>query len=209
MLVTEWMESTGSLARVIREGTQEERDHYGLLFVRFMMDAPRRTGLLHADPHPGNFRTIPAADGSPGRLGVLDYGAVARLPDRELPRSLGALIRIALMEDYEQLVTALRDEGFVRERIRIDAEQLRAYLGPFLEPASVEEFQFSRAWMQQQFRRINDPRGDAYAAMLRLNLPPAYMLIHRTFAGGVGVLSQLEAKVPFRQVLLGSLPGLR
>ena len=207
VLVTEWMESTGSLARVIREGTQEERDHYGLLFVRFLMDAPRRTGLLHADPHPGNFRTLPAADGSPGRLGVLDYGAVARLPDRELPRSLGALIRIALLEDYEQLVTALRDEGFVRERIQIDAEQLRAYLGPFLEPASVDEFQFSRAWMQEQFRRINDPRGDAYTAMMRLNLPPAYMLIHRTFAGGVGVLSQLEARVPFRQVLLDSLPG--
>jgi predicted unusual protein kinase regulating ubiquinone biosynthesis (AarF/ABC1/UbiB family) len=207
VLVTEWMESTGSLARVIREGTQEERDHYGHLFIRFLMDAPRRTGLLHADPHPGNFRTLPAADGSPGRLGVLDYGAVARLPDRQLPRSLGALIRIALMEDYDQLVMALRDEGFVRDRIRIDAEQLRAYLGPFLEPASVEEFQFSRSWMQQQFRRINDPRGDAYAAMLRLNLPPAYMLIHRTFAGGVGVLSQLEAKVPFRAVLLNSLPG--
>lgn len=207
VLVTEWMESTGSLAKVIREGTQAERDHYGLLFVRFLMDAPRRTGLLHADPHPGNFRTIPAADGSPGRLGVLDYGAVARLPDRELPRSLGALIRIGLMEDYEQLVTALRDEGFVREKIRIDAEQLRAYLGPFLEPASVDEFQFSRAWMQEQFRRINDPRGDAYAAMMRLNLPPAYMLIHRTFAGGVGVLSQLEARVPFRSVLLDSLPG--
>ena len=207
VLVTEWMESSGSLARVIREGTQEERDHYGLLFVRFLMDAPRRTGLLHADPHPGNFRTIPGADGSPGRLGVLDYGAVARLPDRELPRSLGALIRIALMEDYDQLVTALRDEGFVRERIQIDAEQVRAYLGPFLEPASVEEFQFSRSWMQEQFRRINDPRGDAYAAMMRLNLPPAYMLIHRTFAGGVGVLSQLEARVPFRSVLLDSLPG--
>jgi predicted unusual protein kinase regulating ubiquinone biosynthesis (AarF/ABC1/UbiB family) len=207
VLVTEWLESTGSLARVIREGTQEERDHYALLFIRFLMDAPRRTGLLHADPHPGNFRTIPAADGSPGRLGVLDYGAVARLPDRELPRSLGALIRIALLEDYEQLVTALRNEGFVRERIQIDAEQLRAYLGPFLEPASTEEFQFSRAWMQEQFRRINDPRGDAYAAMMRLNLPPAYMLIHRTFAGGIGVLSQLEARVPFRQVLVDSLPG--
>ena len=207
VLVTEWMESSGSLARVIREGTQEERDHYGLLFARFMLEAPRRTGLLHADPHPGNFRTIPTADGAPGRLGVLDFGAVARLPDRELPRSLGALIRIALMEDYEQLVTALRDEGFVRDRIQIDAEQVRAYLGPFLEPASVEEFQFSRAWMQQQFRRINDPRGDAYSAMMRLNLPPAYMLIHRTFAGGVGVLSQLEAKVPFRSVLLDSLPG--
>lgn len=207
VLVTEWMESEASLARIIREGTQEERDHYGHHFLRFMFESPSRTGLLHADPHPGNFRPLPNADGSPGKLGVLDFGAVARLPERHLPRSMGALIRIATMEDYDALVTALRDEGFIREKIRIDAEQLRSYLGPFLEPAAVEEFQFSRAWMQEQFRRVNDPKGDAYTTMLRLNLPPAYMLIHRTFAGGIGVLSQLEAKVPFRQVLTDSLPG--
>ncbi len=207
VLVTEWMDSADSLARIIREGTQEERDHYGYRFLRFMFEAAGRTGMLHADPHPGNFRLLPEEDGSPGRLGVLDFGAVARLPERQLPRSLGALIRIATMEDYEQLVTALRDEGFIRDRIRIDAEQLRAYLGPFIEPASVEEFHFSRAWMQNQFRRVNDPRGDAYSVMLRLNLPPAYMLIQRTFAGGIGVLSQLEARVPFRQVLIDSLPG--
>jgi predicted unusual protein kinase regulating ubiquinone biosynthesis (AarF/ABC1/UbiB family) len=207
VLVTEWMQSPASLARIIREGTQEERDHYGRQFLRFMFEAPSRVGLLHADPHPGNFRLLPNDDGSPGRLGVLDFGAVARLPERELPRSLGALIRIATMEDYKQLVTALRDEGFIRERVQIDADSLRAYLAPFLEPASVEEFHFSRAWMQDQFRRLNDPRGEAYPVMLRLNLPPAYVLIHRTFSGGIGVLSQLEATVPFRQVLLDSLPG--
>ncbi len=207
VLVTEWMESAGSLAHVIRDGTQEQRDHYGNLFLRFMFEAPGRTGMLHADPHPGNFRLLPGKDGAPDRLGVIDFGAVARLPERQLPRKLGALIRIATMEDYEQLVTALRDEGFIRERIRIDADQLRAYLGPFIEPASVDDFRFSRSWMQEQFRRINDPRSEAYPVMLRLNLPPAYMLIHRTFAGGVGVLSQLEAQVPFRQVLAESLPG--
>ena len=207
VLVTEWMESADSLAHTIRVGTQAERDHYGYRFLRFMFEAPGRTGMLHADPHPGNFRLLPGADGGPGRLGVLDFGAVARLPERQLPRSLGALIRIATMEDYEQLVTALRDEGFIRERISIDADQLRAYLGPFIEPASVEEFHFSRSWMQEQFRRINNPRGEAYPVMLRLNLPAAYMLIHRTFAGGVGVLSQLEARVPFRQMLEESLPG--
>ena len=207
VLVTEWMDSKGSLARIIREGTQEERDHYGRLLIRFMFDAPRRTGLLHADPHPGNFRQVVDADGGPGRLGVLDYGAVARLPEGGLPRSMGALIRIALLEDYDQLVTTLRDEGFIRDKVRVDAEHLRASLGPFLEPASVEEFHFTRAWMQEQFRRVQDPRGDAYSTMMRLNLPPAYMLIHRTFAGGIGVLSQLEARIPFRQVLVECMPG--
>ena len=41
--------------------------------------AQPRTGMLHADPHPGNFRILPNDDGSPGRLGILDFGAVARL----------------------------------------------------------------------------------------------------------------------------------
>ncbi len=130
VLVTEWMESPNSLAHIIREGTQEERDHYGYAFLRFMFGAPARTGMLHADPHPGNFRLLPREDGSPGRLGVLDFGAVARLPERQLPKTIGALIRIATMENYDELVTALRDEGFIRERIQIDADQLRAYLGP-------------------------------------------------------------------------------
>jgi predicted unusual protein kinase regulating ubiquinone biosynthesis (AarF/ABC1/UbiB family) len=207
VLVTEWLDSPASLASVIRNGSQEERNHYGELFVRFLFGGPVRTGMLHADPHPGNFRLLPGPDGSPGRLGVLDYGAVARLPDGGLPPGLGELIRIACLDDYDQLVTALREEGFIKESVNVDPDRLRSYLGPFIEPARTETFAFSRAWMQDQFKRVNDPRGDAYAVMLRLNLPPAYLLIHRTLVGGIGVLSQLGATIPFRSILEESLPG--
>jgi predicted unusual protein kinase regulating ubiquinone biosynthesis (AarF/ABC1/UbiB family) len=207
VLVTTWLDSPASLAEVIRDGTQRERNHYGETFVRFLFGGPARTGMLHADPHPGNFRILPQPDGSPGRLGVLDYGAVARLPERGLPRSLGALIRIACLDDYDQLVGGLRAEGFIKDNVRVDADRLRSYLGPFIEPARAETFTFSRAWMQEQFKRINDPRGDAYPVMMRLNLPPAYLLIHRTWVGGVGVLSQLEATIGFRRILEESLPG--
>jgi predicted unusual protein kinase regulating ubiquinone biosynthesis (AarF/ABC1/UbiB family) len=207
VLVTEWLDSPASLARVIVDGSQDERNHYAGLYARFLFGSPSRTGLLHADPHPGNYRIIPGPGGEPGRMGVLDYGAVARLPERGLPRSLGALIRIAAMDDYDELVDHLRSEGFIRERIRVDADQLRSYLGPFIEPAGQETFTFSRAWMQQQFRRLNDPRSDDYGTMLRLNLPPEYLLIHRTWTGAIGVLSQLEAELPFRQLLEENLPG--
>ncbi|HEU4568050.1 MAG TPA: AarF/ABC1/UbiB kinase family protein [Marmoricola sp.] len=207
VLVTDWMDSAGSLAQLIRGGTKAERDHYGWLLARFLFSCPSRTGMLHADPHPGNYRLLPGVDGGPGRLGVLDFGAVARLPEREMPRTIGSLIRIASMDDYDQLVDALRDEGFIRERIQVDAEALRSYLGPFIEPTSVEEFTFSREWMQEQFRRLNDPRGDAFPVMLRLNLPASYLLIHRTWVGAIGVLSQLGATVPFRALLEESLPG--
>jgi len=42
---------------------------------------------------------------------------------------------------------------------------------------------------------------------MKLNLPPSYLLIHRTWLGGIGVLSQLEAEAPFRAILTEYLPG--
>ncbi|GAA1164497.1 AarF/ABC1/UbiB kinase family protein [Nocardioides aquiterrae] len=207
VLVTEWLESPASMASIIAGGTQEERDHYGELFVRFLFSGPARTGMLHADPHPGNYRIIPGPDGEPGRLGVLDFGAVARLPERNLPEAMGRLLRVAADEDVDDLVDGLRREGFIKERISVDPHQLLDYLAPFVEPTKVERFRFSRAWMRTQFARINDPRNPAYTVGLKLNLPPSYLLIHRTWLAGVGVLCQLECEAPFRQILTESLPG--
>lgn len=63
VLVTEWVTGT-PLADIIREGTEEERDEAGRLMATLHLSAPQRAGLLHADPHPGNFRLLPD-----GRLG--------------------------------------------------------------------------------------------------------------------------------------------
>jgi predicted unusual protein kinase regulating ubiquinone biosynthesis (AarF/ABC1/UbiB family) len=202
VLVTEWLESSYSLAHVIREGSQEERDHYGELFVRFLFSGPARTGMLHADPHPGNYRVLPD-----GRLGVLDFGAVARLPDGQLPEAMGRLMRVALDSDPDQLVAGLRAEGFIKDRITVDPQMVLDYLAPFLEPARTERFRFSREWMRTQFERINDPRNPTFTVATRLNLPTSYMLIHRTWLGGIGLLSQLGAEAPFRAILEEFLPG--
>ena len=207
VLVSEWMESPASLASIIATGTTEERDHYGELLVRFLFSGPARTGMLHADPHPGNFRLLPNADGSPGRLGVLDFGAVARLPERALPAALGRLLRLAADDDPEALAAKLRDEGFIKKGITLDPTLVADYLAPFAEPTRVERFRFSREWMRSQFERINNPRDPSFTVATKLNLPPSYLLIHRTWLGGIGLLSQLEAEAPFRAILEESLPG--
>jgi predicted unusual protein kinase regulating ubiquinone biosynthesis (AarF/ABC1/UbiB family) len=207
VIITEWLESPASLATVIADGTQEERDHYGQLFVRFLFDGPLRTGMLHADPHPGNFRILPHEDGTPGRLGVLDFGAVARLPDRGLPRAMGRLLRIAATEDHEELVEGLRREGFIKDNIQVDAQLVLDYLSPFVEPTEVERFRFTREWMRGQFERLNDPRQPSFTMATKLNLPPSYVMIHRTWLGGIGLLSQLGTEAPFRSILEELLPG--
>ncbi len=200
VIVSEWMEGE-PLSRIISDGSQEQRDRFGLLYVRFLFSGPARVGMLHADPHPGNYRVLPD-----GRLGVLDFGAVARLPGG-LPPSIGRLLKRALAGDGDEVLAGLREEGFVKPTIKLDGEQLLDYLAPFTEPAAVERFTFSRAWMRTQFARINDPRQPGYTVGLKLNMPPAYLLIHRVWIGGIGVLSQLGTEAPFRGELERWLPG--
>ncbi|GAA5024530.1 AarF/UbiB family protein [Actinopolymorpha pittospori] len=200
VLVTDWLDGT-PLSAVIADGTQEERDRAGLLLVRFLFSGPARAGLLHADPHPGNFRITPD-----GRLGVLDYGLVARLPDG-FPPQIGRLLRIGLDGDSERVLEGLRAEGFIKPHIEIDAEDLHDYLKPFTEPAREPTFRFNREWMRTQFQRITDVRGSSAKTAFKLNLPPSYALIHRVWSGGIGVLAQLGAEAPFRGELERWLPG--
>jgi len=206
LLVTEWMDSNGSLAYLISDGTQAERNHYGELYARWIFGSPARTGMLHADPHPGNFRILPTVEDL-GGLGVLDFGAVARLPQGRLPDYIGTLLGIALTDDYASAEPLLREAGFIRPAIKVNPEDLGAYLGPFMEPARTPTYTFSRQFMRKQSARLSDPRNEGSNMLFRLNMPPAYMLMHRTWVGGIGVLCQLEAEIPFRQILEESLPG--
>jgi predicted unusual protein kinase regulating ubiquinone biosynthesis (AarF/ABC1/UbiB family) len=200
VLVSEWVGGT-PLSRIIASGTPEQRDRAGLLLARFLFSGPPRAGLLHADPHPGNFRLL-----DDGRLAVLDYGAVNRLPDG-LPQPIGPLLRLAVAGDADGVLAGLRDEGFVRAGIDLDARALLDYLAPILDPAREETFRFSRSWLRGQAVRIGDPRSPAYSTGLRLNLPPEYLLIHRVTTGAIGVLCQLEAQARWRDELERWLPG--
>ncbi|MFY9999652.1 MAG: AarF/ABC1/UbiB kinase family protein, partial [Trebonia sp.] len=200
VLVTEWMDGT-PLSKIISGGTQAQRDRAGILFTRFLFSGPARAGLLHADPHPGNFRLL-----DDGRLGVLDFGAVDRLPDG-LPPFLGRLLRI--MHDPEpdvaEVERELRANGFLRPGISVDLDALRAFLAPMAEPSSVETFKFSREWLRGEATRVTDLSASSVSR--RFNVPPSFVLIHRVSTAGTGVLCQLECEAAFRAEVLRWVPG--
>ncbi|NUO41886.1 MAG: AarF/ABC1/UbiB kinase family protein, partial [Streptomyces sp.] len=66
---------------------------------------------------------------------------------------------------------------------------------------------FTRGWMRSQAARIADIRSPAYQLGKQLNLPPAYLLIHRVTLSTIGVLCQLGATVRLREELEAWLPG--
>jgi predicted unusual protein kinase regulating ubiquinone biosynthesis (AarF/ABC1/UbiB family) len=199
VLVMDWMDGT-PLSKIISDGTKEERDRAGILLVRFLFSGPARAGLLHADPHPGNFRLL-----NDGRLGVLDFGAVDRLPDG-IPPFIGKLLRIMHGDgDIDEVEQELRAQGFLREGIEVDLDALRAFLAPLAEPSRVESFKFSREWMRGEAGQVTDLRPSNIGR--KFNVPPSYVLIHRVSTAGIGVLCQLECEGPFRAEVIKWIPG--
>jgi len=201
VLVTEWIGGT-PLSTIIRNGTRDQRDRCGVLMVRLMVEGPQRVGMLHADPHPGNYRLL-----EDDRLGVLDFGAVNRLPEG-LPPAIGRLLAVALDGEAGALHDGLRAEGFIKPHVKVDPDRLLDYLLPFLEPLAVERFRFDRPWLRGQAARVSDPRNPGYTLGLQLNLPPQYLLIHRVWLGGIGILCQLGSEANWREEFASMLPGL-
>ena len=137
VLVSEWMDGT-PLSKIIASGTQEQRNNAGMKLARFHFTSPERAGLLHADPHPGNFRLL-----DDGRLGVLDFGACNRLPDG-FPEPMKNLLKHALDDDAIGLYEGFKKDGFILGEVDVDPQLVLEYLVPLVEPLRTETFKYSR-----------------------------------------------------------------
>ena len=201
VLVSEWLEGI-PLAKVIEKGNQQERNNAGIRLARFHFTAPTRAGLLHADPHPGNFRVL--AD---GRLGVLDFGACNRLPNG-FPEPFKRLLRNALEGDAIALYNGFKEDGFILADVDVDPQLVLDYLLPLVEPLRTEHFAYTREWLREQSVRVGDPRNPTAKIGFQLNLPPEYVLIHRVTLGTTGIFCQLRAAGNFRDEALSWFPEI-
>ena len=199
VIVQDWVGGT-PLAEVARTGSQQQRDALGHAYQLFLVSGPERAGLLHTDPHPGNFRLL-----DDGRLAVLDFGSVLALDG--MPPTFGRLLRALVETDADQVLTRLTEDGFVAPGKALEVDKLIDYLAPFSEPARHEQFSFTRQWLRTEFGRVNDPRSPDFAVALQLRMPAEQLFTHRVWLGMVGVLCQLGATVPVAPVLRRWLPG--
>jgi predicted unusual protein kinase regulating ubiquinone biosynthesis (AarF/ABC1/UbiB family) len=196
VLVTDWVD--GRKLTTVIDDPQAIRNQVALDYVTFLFAGPKLAGVLHGDPHPGNY--LLTAD---GRLGVLDFGLVSHMPNG-LPEPMGRLIRNAVDGDADLVRAGMAEEGLLTTDA--DPADLLDYFAPFIEPASVEMFSFNRAWAQTQFQRVQANLGPN-SLTAKLNIPPAYSMLYRVWMGGITVLSQLDVEADFAAVLREYLPG--
>ncbi|HEY2191648.1 MAG TPA: AarF/ABC1/UbiB kinase family protein [Actinomycetospora sp.] len=194
VLVSEWLDGVPLSAWSIRPATtaaeQAERDRVAGALVELLFSSPARVGLLHADPHPGNVLVL-----RDGRVGLVDFGAVAELPDG-VPAVLGRLMRM-LADDDPGVTAAARAAGFLTGDT--GDEDLGAWVGGMADPLRDETFHFTEAWMRRQGHRVVSPFGAAHRGTGRsLDLPARWMSLLRVTGGWMSVLARLDVTVPVR-----------
>jgi predicted unusual protein kinase regulating ubiquinone biosynthesis (AarF/ABC1/UbiB family) len=200
VMVSEWTEGK-SMAEIIRKGTPDERDLCGTRLFELTFDAPTRVGMMHGDAHPGNFMMM--AD---GRMTVIDFGAVAPLPDG-LPVEMGMMIRYALEKNYDLLLPAMEKIGFIRAGEQLSVEAVDEMLAQYVEPMQVPVFHYTRKWLQRHAAQ-NMERAPQQIKMARqMDLPASLAIPLRVIASTVAISCQLDCHVPVQAMALELIPG--
>jgi predicted unusual protein kinase regulating ubiquinone biosynthesis (AarF/ABC1/UbiB family) len=170
-----------------------DRDRVFAILVRCFCAQVLEHGLLHADPHPGNFLVL---DGTAGpRLALLDFGCVQRFP-AERRRAYARLCLAVLAGDPAQLADLFAAMGFATRDG--DAAALGAFADLLLAAF--------RADSDQPLAALDPP-----AAMRRIlhltrdnpivAVPPDFVLLGRVFATLGGLLLRYRPQVNLFQIL--------
>ncbi len=200
VVVSEWVAGK-PMAEIISKGTPAERDLCGTRLFELTFDAPARVGMMHGDAHPGNFMLAPD-----GRMIVIDFGAVAPLPDG-LPVEMGRMIRFALEKDYDELLPTMAKVGFIQPGEEPSIEEIDAMLRQYVEPVEVPVFHYTRKWLQRH-AASNMERAPQQLKMARqMDLPASLAIPLRVIGSTVAISCQLNCHVPVREMAEELIPG--
>ncbi|HEU4730222.1 MAG TPA: AarF/ABC1/UbiB kinase family protein [Kofleriaceae bacterium] len=178
----------------------EVRRQAAMGIYAFAWGSPLVHGLLNADPNPGNFLIDEARDGEV-TVWCLDFGCALELP--EAAREADREIWWGLIEEDRELAAerfrmAIARAGLLR---RVDAlastahrDWERALAAPL---ATHGEF----AWTAKYAGQLAEATGRALGAG-GLALPADVLLLWRQRLGAAAVIGMLDARAPFRRVLV-------
>ncbi|HZE17295.1 MAG TPA: AarF/UbiB family protein, partial [Mycobacterium sp.] len=200
VVIQEWIEGV-PMAEIIRSGTTEQRDLIGTRLAELTFDAPRRLEMMHGDAHPGNFMLLPD-----GRMGVIDFGAVAPLPGG-FPIELGMAIRLARDKNYDLLLPTMEKAGFIQKGQQVSVRDIDEMLRQYVEPIQVEVFHYTRKWLQKMTTVQIDRSVSQIRTARQLDLPAKLAIPMRVIASVGAILCQLDAHVPIKALSEELIPG--
>ncbi|CAH9119036.1 unnamed protein product [Cuscuta europaea] len=221
VLTMEWMAGE-SPTDLISMSSKVSCDHHSACSDTLQNDAKRRlldlvnkgveaslvqlieTGLLHADPHPGNMLYT-----SSGKIGFLDFGLLCRMEKKHQYAMLASIVHI-VNGDWASLVQALSQMDVIKPGTdrRLVTMELKDALGEVEFTDGIPDVKFSRVLAKIL----------SVAFKFHFRMPPYYTLLLRSLASleGLAVAADprfktFEAAYPYvvRKLLTDNSPAMR
>jgi predicted unusual protein kinase regulating ubiquinone biosynthesis (AarF/ABC1/UbiB family) len=111
LLTMNWLEGRPILERLDEEPSQEERDAYATALFRAWYLPFYRFGVIHGDPHLGNYQIRQPSGDEPAGINLLDFGAIRVFPPTFLTGVI-MLYEAIRDDDQEKAAEAYRIWGF-------------------------------------------------------------------------------------------------
>jgi ABC1 atypical kinase-like domain len=181
-------------------GSAEVRRHAAVAIFAFAWGSPPTHGLCNADPNPGNFLVDEQPDGSV-HVWCLDFGCAFELPDdvRDADREIWwGLLDDDSASAAERFRLGLARAGLLRRADLLASTAHRDWERALAAPVTTHgEF----AWTPRYASELSEATGRALGAG-GLALPANVLLLWRQRLGAASVIAMLDARAPFRRVLV-------
>jgi predicted unusual protein kinase regulating ubiquinone biosynthesis (AarF/ABC1/UbiB family) len=171
----------------------EERFRVARLLTRAVYGPFVAAGVVHADPHPGNYLLMPD-----GRLGLVDYGSVKRFSDRFVSGARRAL-RVGLSGQPFDVLPLARELGFTWEGLpdQDAAALMMEVLTLAGRQIQDQHYDYGASSLIADLRRLKTTH---LMKLLKIRPPAEGLLFFRAVAGCVQNMRLLEARGNFRSV---------
>src|SRR4029077_15799365 len=124
-----------------------------------------------------------------------------------IPIELGLMVRYAQEKNYELLLPTMEKVGFIQKGEQVSVREIDDLLRQHVEPLEVEEFHYTRKWLQKM-TAVNMDRSVAQIRTARqMEIPAKLAIPMRVIASNVAISCQLDAHVPVRALAAELIPG--
>jgi len=167
---------------------QELRDRWAEAIWRFVYAPSYRFGILHGDPHPGNY--VFHDDGS---VSFLDFGCVKRFP-RERVEMMREIGRSCLHDDVLGTWRASVEAGFWRSSDPVTPEEVFTYWHESWKLWWAQQpFTITPEYVSEWIERKLSPTGPSANAFRHITASPDYTIMSRIEMGAASLLAALQA----------------
>lgn len=198
LLCLEWLDGEKMLA--FKGESEEVRNRLAKAMFRAWWHPFAQVGIIHGDPHLGNYTVFRDAGGEPAGINLLDYGCIRIFP----PDFVGGVIDLyhgLLAENRAQIVSAYETWGFKNlKNDQIDVLSLwaRFIFGPLLDDrvrtiadgVSPGEYGRREAFQVHQALKEKGP----------VTIPREFVFMDRAAIGLGGVFLHLDARLNFHRL---------